>query len=115
MMLLKQKFHLNLPQLITGDRFDLKGLTTFWWDNFDRNIETASGAGSSHNKPGIMFQEESACTVNSNENVSISKSKSCSVRLEDVHPIQATAIHLHLLTKILFKFMSKCIAVIYSH
>ena len=62
-MLLKQKFHLNLPQLITGDRFDLKGLTTFWWDNFDRNIETASGAGSSHNKPGIMFQEESVCTV----------------------------------------------------
>ena len=68
-------------------------LTTFWWDNFDRNIETASGAGSIHNTTGIMFQEESACTVNRNENVSIPKSKRRSVRLEDVRPIQATAIN----------------------
>ena len=70
-----------------------KVLTTFWWDNFDRNIETASGAGSIHNTPGIMFQEESACTVNPNENVSIPKSKRHSVRLADVRPIQATAIN----------------------
>ena len=67
--------------------------TTFWWNNFDRNIETASGAGSIHNTPGIMFQEESACTVNRNETVSILKSKRRSVRLEDVRPIQATAIN----------------------
>ena len=40
-----------------------------------------------------MFQEESACTVNRNENVSIPKSKRSSVRLEDVRPIQATAIN----------------------
>ena len=40
-----------------------------------------------------MFQEESACTVNRNENVSIPKSKRRSVRLEDVRPIQATAIN----------------------
>ena len=70
-----------------------KVLTISWWDNFDRNIETASGAGSIHNTPGIMFQEESACTVNRNENVSIPKSKRRSVRLEDVRPIQATAIN----------------------
>ena len=40
-----------------------------------------------------MFQEESACTVNRNENVSIPKSKRRSVCLEDVRPIQATAIN----------------------
>ena len=40
-----------------------------------------------------MFQEESACTVNRNANVSIPKSKRRSVRLEDVRPIQATAIN----------------------
>ena len=40
-----------------------------------------------------MFQEESACAVNRNENVSILKSKRRSVRLEDVRPIQATAIN----------------------
>ena len=50
-------------------------------------------AGSIPNTPGIMFQEESACTVNHNENVSIPKSKRRSVHLEDVHPTQATAIN----------------------
>ena len=40
-----------------------------------------------------MFQEESACTVNRNENVSIPKPKRHSVHLGDVHPIQATAIN----------------------
>ena len=40
-----------------------------------------------------MFQEESACTVNCNENVSIPKSKRRSVRLENVRPIQTTAIN----------------------
>ena len=51
------------------------------------------GPATTHNTPGIMFQEESACTVNRNENVSIPKSKRRSVRLEDVRPIQAPAIN----------------------
>ena len=110
---------LFLPLPICPIDEESKVLTTFWWDNFDRNIETASGAGSIHNTPGIMFQEESACTFNRNENVSIPKSKRRSIRLEDVRPIQATAVNpkkdLHLLTKILFKLktMSKCITIIY--
>ena len=40
-----------------------------------------------------MFQEDSACTVNRNENVSIPKSKSRSIHLEDVQSIRATAIY----------------------
>ena len=58
---------LSLPLPICPIDEESKVLTTFWWDNFDRNIETASGAGSIHNTPGIMFQEESACTANRNE------------------------------------------------
>ena len=84
---------MSLPLPICPTDEESKVLTTFWWDNFDRNIETASGAGFIHNTPGIMFQEESACTVNRNENVSIPKSKRRSVRLEDVRPIHATAIN----------------------
>ena len=83
---------LSLPLPICPIDEESKVLTTFWWDNFDRNIETASGAESIHNTPGIMFQEESARTVHRNENVSIPKSKRRSVRLEDVRPIQETAI-----------------------
>ena len=111
---------LSIPLPICPIDEESKVLTTFRWNNFDRNIETASGARSIHNTPGIMFQEESACTVNRNENVSIPKSKRRSVRLEDVPQSrqQLSApkkIHLHLLTKILFrlKTMSKCIAIIY--
>ena len=84
---------LSLPLPICPIDEESKVLTTFWWDNFDRNIETVSGAGSIHNTPGIMFQEESAWTVNRNENVSIPKSKRRCVRLEDVRPIQATSIN----------------------
>ena len=84
---------LSLPLPICPIDLESKVLTTFWWDNFDRDIETASGAGSIHNTPGIMFQEESACAVNRNENVSIPTSKRRSVHLEDVSPIQATAIN----------------------
>ena len=84
---------LSLPLPICPIDEESKVLTTFWWDNFDRNIETASGAESIHNTPGIMFQEESACTVKRNENVSIPKSKRRSIRLEDMRPIQATAIN----------------------
>ena len=63
-----------------------KVTTTFWWDNFDRNIETASGAGLIHNTPGIVFQEESECTVIRDTTVSIQKSKQRSFQnQEEVH------------------------------
>eukprot|EP00794_Sanderia_malayensis_P002237 gene2237-2552_t len=64
---------LNLP-LHPADEGS-KVSTIFWWDNFDRNIETSSGSGSIHNTPGIVFQEASeACIKRSNE-VSIPMSK----------------------------------------
>ena len=49
--------------------------TIFWCDNFDRNVEAASGAGSIHNTPGIAFQEHSAAAVMRQEDITISKSK----------------------------------------
>ena len=58
---------LSLPLPICQIDEESKVLTTFWWDNFDLNIETASGVGSIHNTPGIMFQEESACTVSQSQ------------------------------------------------
>ena len=57
--------------------------TTFWWDNFDRNIETASGAGSIHNTPGIVFQEQSKSTITRDTNVSIPKSKRRSITTQE--------------------------------
>ena len=56
--------------------------TIFWWDNFDRNIETSSGAGSIHNTPGIAFQEESVQLKYRNNEVSIPKSEKRSVTLK---------------------------------
>ena len=58
---------LSLPLPICPIDEESKVSTTFWWDNFDRNIETASGPGSIHNTPGAMFQEESACTVSQSQ------------------------------------------------
>ena len=55
--------------------------TIFWWDNFDRNIETASGSGSIHNTPGIAFQEISSEAVNREEDISIPKSGRRSISL----------------------------------
>lgn len=49
--------------------------TIFWWDNFNRNVETSSGTGSIHNTPGIAVQEESTGTVLQKEDVSIPKTK----------------------------------------
>ena len=60
-----------------------KVTTTFWWDNFDRNIETASGAGSIHNTPGIVFQEQSKSTITRDTNVSIPKSKRRSITTQE--------------------------------
>ena len=57
--------------------------TIFWWDNFDRNIETMSGAGSIHNTPGIAFQEVSDGSIRRNEDVSIPKSKRRSIKIID--------------------------------
>ena len=57
--------------------------TIFWWDNFDRNIETASGSRSIHNTPGIAFQEVSSQAVNREENISIPMSKRRSISLVD--------------------------------
>ena len=56
---------------------------TFWWDNFDRNIETVSGAGSIHNTPGIVFQEQSKSTITCDTNVSIPKSKRRSITTQE--------------------------------
>ena len=55
--------------------------TIFWWDNFDRNIETMSGSGSIHNTPGIAFQETSLQAVARKEDVSIPKSKRRSIQV----------------------------------
>jgi hypothetical protein len=55
--------------------------TIFWWDNFDRSIETASGSGSIHNTPGVAFQEVSSQAVNREENISIPMSKRRSISL----------------------------------
>ena len=60
-----------------------KVTTTFWWDNFDRNIETASGAGSIHNTPGIVFQEQSKSTITRDTNVSIPNSKRRSITTQE--------------------------------
>ena len=60
-----------------------KVTTTFWWDNFDRNVETATGAGSIHNTPGIVFQEESESTVTRDTTVSIPKSKRRSLKNQE--------------------------------
>lgn len=53
----------------------------FWWDNFDRNVETTTGAGSVHTTPGVAFQEESSEAILRNEDVSIEKSKRRSIHL----------------------------------
>ena len=60
-----------------------KVTTTFWWENFDRTIETASGAGSIHNTPGIVFQEQLKSTITRDTNVSIPKSKRQSITTQE--------------------------------
>ena len=44
-------------------------------------FETASGAGSIHNTPGIAFQEDSAAAVMRQEDISVPKSKRRSIQL----------------------------------
>lgn len=47
----------------------------FWWDNFDWNVQIASGSGSIHTIPGVAFQEEGVGTTVRNEEIGIPKSK----------------------------------------
>ena len=67
--------------------------TIFWWDNFDRNIETVSGAGSVHNTPGVVFQENSAAAVMRHEDVSIPRSKRRSIQLSTENVDKRVAIN----------------------
>ncbi len=86
-----QAMSLHLP--IIPATSENKVTTTFWWDNFDRNIETASGAGSIHNTPGIVFQEESEGVASRNEAISIPRSKRRSLLLEDAPPVAYSTVH----------------------
>ena len=61
--------------------------TIFWWDNFDRFIDTGTGGGSIHNTPGIAFQEQSADTVRRQES-SINRSKRTSLANEQGPPLK---------------------------
>ena len=55
--------------------------TIFWWDNFDRNVETALGSGSVHTTAGVAFQEEGDCSKIRNEEIGIPKSNRKSIQL----------------------------------
>ncbi|CAB3984611.1 Hypothetical predicted protein [Paramuricea clavata] len=74
-----QSMGLNLP--LQPAAIGSKVSTIFWWDNFDRNVETASGAGSIHNTPGIAFQEHSDAAVMRQDDISIPRSKRRSIQL----------------------------------
>ena len=50
----------------------------FWWDNFDRFVDTGTGAGSIHNTPAIAFQEETCDTVK-RQDITIKRSKRTSL------------------------------------
>ena len=56
--------------------------TIFLWDNFDLFVDNLTGAGSIHNTPGIVFQEETGDTIKRND-ISIQKSKRTSITHED--------------------------------
>ena len=62
----------------------------FWWDNFDRNIETSSGGGSIHNTPGIVFQEQSSDTLWQNREINIPQSNKRSIQLQEIEPIRVS-------------------------
>ena len=64
-----QSSSMDLPLLPDG--WVTKVPTVFWWDNFDRNIETTTGAGSIHNTPGVVFQEKTEHCIERNEDVNL--------------------------------------------
>ena len=89
---------INLSFVFTNLKIAVKSLffkvsTIFWWDNFDRNIETVSGAGSVHNTPGVVFQENSAAAVKRHEDVSIPRSKRRSLQLSTENVDKRVAIN----------------------
>ena len=59
----------------------------FWWDNFDKFVDTGTGAGSIHNTPGIAFQEETYETVR-RKDTSIKRSKRTSLLDTEVVPLK---------------------------
>ena len=61
--------------------------TLFWWDNFDRKIETTSGKGSTHNTPEVAFQEITDDTTLTEIQLSISKSDRRSLEHTDSLPV----------------------------
>ena len=90
--------------------------TVFWWDNFDRNIETTSGAGSIHTTPGIAFQEDSAAVVVRQEEISIPKSKRRSIEISGENVRKRVAVNSkaeHHLLKLrlapLFQMLNFCV------
>eukprot|EP00795_Rhopilema_esculentum_P007883 gene7883-13766_t len=85
-----QSMSLNLP-LLPSDTTQ-KVATSFWWDNFDRNIETSSGASSLHNTPGILFQEETDNVRIREDAVNISRSKRRSLKLKEAQKTPVSAI-----------------------
>ena len=48
--------------------------TIFWWDNFDRFVDTGARVGSIHNTPGIACQDETSDRVK-RKDLSINRSK----------------------------------------
>ena len=63
--------------------------TVFWFDNFDSFIDNNTGAGSIHNTPGVVFQEETSSTTK-RPDVSIKKTKKRS--LSDLEEAPASKI-----------------------
>ena len=89
---------INLSFVFNNLKIAVKSLffkvsTIFWWDNFDRNIETVSGAGSVHSTPGVVFQENSAAAVMRHEDVSIPRSKRRSIQLSTENVDKRVAIN----------------------
>ena len=68
--------------------------TIFWWDNFDRNIETEAGGGSIHNTPGVVFQEKNESSAIHENEISIvhPNSKRRSITLERETDMPTTSI-----------------------
>ena len=59
----------------------------FWWDNFDRFVDTGTRGESIHNTPGIGFQEETSDTVRRKDS-SINRSKRTSLIDEEALPLK---------------------------
>lgn len=58
----------------------------FWYDNFDRFVDSPTGAGSIHNTPGIAFQEKTSRTIQRTADITIPKSRKRSIQAPDEIP-----------------------------